>query len=219
MPLFHICPKSACCSCVCRGWPAQFTVRFLLFSGFPFFYGLLYLGLVLAWRWASPFFSPPFFSCSYLLPYHSIIPAAKLFASILPGLFRPTVYSSPNGPVQPLVLLFHHWRAPVSHLFFFFGRPWPIWFSWASLALKFAFPWAFTGSLGFSSLITLFLILGAHGIAINPLLSCFHYFGPTVTHSHFFTSYTAHGLLFFFFSFFPSSFKPIYPLKAHLFIL
>ena len=148
MPLFHICPKSACCSCVCRGWPAQFAIRFLLFSGFPFFYGLLYLGLVLAWRWASPFFSPPFFSCSYLLPYHSIIPAAKLFASILPGLFRPTVYSSPNGPVRPLVLLFHHWRAPVSHLFFFFGRPWRIWFSWASLALKFAFPWAFTEFFG-----------------------------------------------------------------------
>ena len=26
--LFHVCPKSACCSCVCRGWPAQFAVRF-----------------------------------------------------------------------------------------------------------------------------------------------------------------------------------------------
>ena len=44
---------------------------------------------------------------------------------------------------------------------------------------------------------------------------CFHYFGPVVTHSHFSTSYTAHGL---FFSLFPGSFKPIYLFKTHLFI-
>ena len=44
MPLFHICPKSVCCSCVCRGWPAQFAVRFWLFSGSSFLYGLPYLG-------------------------------------------------------------------------------------------------------------------------------------------------------------------------------
>ena len=174
MPLFHICPKSVCYSCVCRGWPAQFAIRFLLFSGFPFFYGLLYLGLVLAWRWASPFFSPPFFSCSYLLPYHSIIPAAKLFTSILPGLFRPTIYSSPNGPVRPLVLLFHHWQAPVSHLFFFLGVPNPFAFLRLPWPLTLHFHELLLSSLGFSGPITLFLIIGAHGIAINPLLSCFH---------------------------------------------
>ena len=33
------------------------------------------------------------------------------------GLFGPAVHSSPNGPTRPLVLLLHHWRAPVSHLF------------------------------------------------------------------------------------------------------
>ena len=27
VPLFHVCPKSACCSCVCRGWPAQSAVH------------------------------------------------------------------------------------------------------------------------------------------------------------------------------------------------
>ena len=47
------------------------------------------------------------FSCYHLLPYHSIIPTAKLFASIMLGLFRPVVYSSPNGPIWPLVLLLH----------------------------------------------------------------------------------------------------------------
>ena len=55
--------------------------------------------------------------------------------------------------------------------------------------------------------------LGFIGLPLTPY---FHYFGPAVAHSHFFTSYTAHGLLI---SLFPDSFKPIYPLKAHLFIL
>ena len=70
-------------------------------------------------------------------------------------------------------------------------------------------------SLGFLSPITLFLILGVHGLAINPLLSLLSSFGPVVAHSHFSIPYTAHGLLI---SLFPGSFKPIYPLKAHLFI-
>ena len=70
------------------------------------------------------------FSCYHLLPYHSIIPAAKLLASIFLGLFGLAVYSSPNGPVQSLVLLLHHWRALVSHLFSlrrlgFVCFPWP----------------------------------------------------------------------------------------------
>ena len=28
VPFFHVCPKSTCCSCVCRGWPTQFAIRF-----------------------------------------------------------------------------------------------------------------------------------------------------------------------------------------------
>ena len=28
VPLFHVCPKSACCLCICRGWPTQSTERF-----------------------------------------------------------------------------------------------------------------------------------------------------------------------------------------------
>ena len=44
MPFFHVCLKSAYCSCVCLGWPAQFAIRFLLFSGSPFLYGFPYLG-------------------------------------------------------------------------------------------------------------------------------------------------------------------------------
>ena len=57
--------------------------------------------------------------------------------------------------------------------------------------------------------------LGLMGLPLTPYFLCFHYFGPAVAYSHFSTSYTAHGLLI---SLFPDSFKPIYPLKAHLFI-
>ena len=73
-------------------------------------------------------------------------------------------------------------------------------------------------SLGFPSPIILSFILEAHGLAINLLLSLLSLLWA---YSHFFISYTAHGLLFFFFFFFflfPGSFKPIYPFKAHLFI-
>ena len=70
-------------------------------------------------------------------------------------------------------------------------------------------------SLGFPGPITLSLILGVHGLAINPLLSLLSSFGPTLAHSHFSITYIAHDLLI---SLFSGSFKPIYPLKAHLFI-
>ena len=34
------------------------------------------------------------------------------------------------------------------------------------------------------------------GFPSTPYFLCFHYFGPTATHSHFSTAYTTHGLLF-----------------------
>ena len=80
VPLFHVCPKSACCSCVCHGWPAQSTVRFLLFFGFPFLYGLPYLGLGLALWWALLFFNPPFF----LLPSPAIPLYHSCYEVVLP---------------------------------------------------------------------------------------------------------------------------------------
>ena len=117
-------------------------------------------------------FLQPTFFCYTLLSYHSIIPVAKLFVSILLGLFEPVVYSSPNGPIRPLVLLLHHWRAPVSHLFSL-RRPGPVCFPWASsvLFLTLHSHGFLLNSLGFLDLITLSLILRAHGLAINPLLS------------------------------------------------
>ena len=99
-------------------------------------------------------------------------------------------------------------------------------FSWASLAyllsLGFlnlftnsAFPWAFTNFIDFPDPITLFSSLGFMGLSLTPYFLCLHYFGPTMVHSYFFISYTVHGYAI---SLFPSFFKPIYLLKAHLFI-
>ena len=112
------------------------------------------------------------FSYYHLLPYHSIIPAAKLFASILLGLFGPAIYSSAIGPVRPLVLLLHHWQATVSHLFSL-RRPEPICFPQASSALFLTLHshGLLLTPLDFPYQITLSFILGTHGLSINPLLS------------------------------------------------
>ena len=153
------------------------------------------------------------FSCYPLLPYHSIIPATKLFASILLGLFGPAFYSSPNGLVWPLVILLHHWRAPVSHLFSL-GRPGLVCFPWASstLFLTLHSHGLLLNSLGFPSPITLSHILGVHGLAINSLLSLLWACCDTFSLFHIiYCPWFASSL-------FPSSFKPIYLLKSHLFI-
>ena len=70
--------------------------------------------------------------------------------------------------------LFHCFQAPLSHLFSL-GRPRPVCFPWASSALFLTSHrhGLLLNSLGFPSLITLFLILEVHGLAINPLLSLF----------------------------------------------
>ena len=137
------------------------------------------------------------FSCYHLLSYHSIIPTVKLFASILLGLFGLAVYSSPNGPVRPLVLLLHHWRAPVFHLFSL-GRPGPVCFPWASSVIFLTLhPYGFLlNSLGLPSPITLSLILRVHGLTINPLLSLLSLLWACRGPFSFSTSYTAHGLRF-----------------------
>ena len=117
------------------------------------------------------FFGPPFF----LLP-SPVIPLHHSYCEIvLPQfgcLFGPAVHSSPNGLARPLVLLSHHWRAPVSHLFSL-GRLGPVCFPWTSSALFLTLHYhgLLLNSLGFPSPITLFLIFGVHGLAIDPLLS------------------------------------------------
>ena len=73
MPFFHVCPKSVCCLCFCRDWPAQFTVRFLLFSSSPFLYGLPYLGtgpcLTVSFAFLQPILFPVTLSCHTTLSF------------------------------------------------------------------------------------------------------------------------------------------------------
>ena len=100
---------------------------------------------------------------------------------------------------------------------FSLGRPGLVYFPWASSALFLTlhFHGFLLNSLGFLGPITLSLILGVHGLAINLLLSLLSllwvYHGP-------FSLFHIIYCPWFAFSLFPSSFKPIYLLKAHLFI-
>ena len=193
---------------VCRSFLTIFWFPFPLWLTLPRDWALLDSGLC--------FSSAHHFSCYHLLPYHSIIPTAKLFASILLGLFGPAVYSSPNGPVRPLILLLHHWRAPVSHLFSL-GCLSPVCFPWASSAF--------------------FLTWHSHGILLNffglpwPNYIIPHPWGSLACHKPLLSLVSllraCHGPFslfhiiycpWFAFYLFPGSFKPIYLLKAHLFI-
>ena len=182
VPLFHVYPKPAYCSCICHGWPAQSAVCFLTIF---YFHSPLWLALPMDWALLDSglCFSPAHpFSCYRFLPYPFIILVVKLFASILLSLFVPAVYSSPNGPVRPLVLLLQHWWASMSHLFSLEHLE-PICFPWASSAffLTLHSHGLLLNSLGFPNPITLSLILEVHGFAINPLLLTFpHHILPIV---------------------------------------
>ena len=129
------------------------------------------------WGWALLdsglcfFFSPPFF----LLPsptiplYHSYCEVLPQFGWASLGLLF----------ILPLMAQQGHWffcyitsGAPMSHLFSL-GRPGPVCFLWASSALFLTLHYhgLLLNSLGFPGPITLFLILGVHGLALNPYLS------------------------------------------------
>ena len=77
LPLFHVCPKSACCLCICRPFLTIFWFPF------PLWLTLFVAGpcLMVGFAFSSAHSS----SCYYLLPYHSIISAAKLFCFNLAG--------------------------------------------------------------------------------------------------------------------------------------
>ena len=121
-------------------------------------------------------FSLPFCSflqfCYHFLPFHSTIHTVMLFDLSLLGFFGPAAYSSLNDSVWSLSFLLHYLRAPVSHLFPH-GHPWLICFPWASLALFLTLHSheLLLTPLSFLNPITLSFILGAYGLAINPLLS------------------------------------------------
>ena len=140
----------------------------------------------------SAFSSAHPFSCYYLLSYHSIIPAAKLFCFNLAG---------------PLWV----------YRLFSLGHPRPVSFPQASstLFLTSHYHGLLLNSLGFPGPITLFLILGVHGLAINPLLSLLSLLWARRSPFSLFHIIYCPWFAFFLF---PGSFKLIYLFKTHLFI-
>ena len=135
---------------------------------------MLPLRLGSAGWWAflpSAYSFTPSIACYHFLPYHFVIPAVTLFDPILLGLFRPVVYPSPNDSVWSLALFLHCLRALVSH--FPIRHPWPICFSWASLAIFLILlsRGLLLTPLGFLGPITLSFILGVDGLSISSLLS------------------------------------------------
>ena len=162
VPLFHVCPKSVYCSCICRGWPAQSAIRFLLFSSSPFLYGLPYLGtrpcLTVGFAFLQSILFPATISCHTTLSF--------LLQNCLPQ----SCWASLGLPFILLPM------AQYGHWFFYHitgGLLCPICFPSASSALFLTLHShrLLLSSLGFSDPITLSLILGVHGLAINPLLS------------------------------------------------
>ena len=104
----------------------------------------------------------------------------------------------------------------MSHLFSL-GCPGPVCFPWASSAIFLTLHSHefLLNSLGFLGPITLSLILGVHGFVINLLLSLLSLLWLCRG------SFSLFHIIYcpwFDFSLFPDSFKPIYLLKAHIFI-
>ena len=155
---------------VCRPSLTSYGVSY--FSNFPFFYGVLHL-------WAGLY---PMVGFSLFQPTLLILSAVLLF--LLPFLLwccLTLAYWASLGLLLILLSMIQYGHLGfalhclwvlLSHLFPS-GHPWPIYFFWASLALFLtlcSYGFLLT-PLGFLSPITLSFILGAYGLAINPLLS------------------------------------------------
>ena len=208
MCLPSICVKNlsvAHCSPWSGGMPAQFAVRFLTFYVSCFWFPTPIRG------WALHFFRPIFW-----LPSFPAISLCHLCCndSILLGLFRLAVYSFLQWLNMTIGFSTYGLLCPFC---FSLGHPWPICFLWASLTLLLILHshGILLTSLDFPGPIILFSFLEFMGLPLTPYFLCLHYFRPTVAHSHFSKSYTAHEYAI---SLFPGFFKPIYLLKAHLFI-
>ena len=201
---------------MCLPWLACTVYRpFFIIFWFPFPLWLVLFKVRPCLMVGFAFLQPTFFPTT--ISYHTTLSflLRSCLALIWLGLFGLAIYSSPNGLARLLVLLLYHWWALMSHLFSL-GRLGPVCFPWAfsALFLTLHSHGLLLNYLGFPSSITLFLILGVHRSAINPLLSLLSllwtYRGP-------FSLFDIIYCPWFAFSLFPGSFKPIYFLKAHLF--
>ena len=124
-----------------------------------------------------PFLSPFFALFAILLPFFALPFCCSCRGVIWPvplGLFGSVAYSSPNDSMWSLVSNSCHFGLFLAH-FIAYGFFCPIYFPWTSLAqfLVLHTNGLSLTPLGFPGPIALFLILGAHGLPINPLLSYF----------------------------------------------
>ena len=162
------------------------------------------------------FFSPPFF----LL----LSPAIPLYHSYCEVVLFQYGWASLGLPfILPLMAQQGHWflcyitSRLLCPICFPLGIPGP--FAFLGLPRPFFlisyYHRLLLNSLGFPGLITLFLILGVHGLAINPLLSLLSLLKVCCSP---FSLFHIIYCPWFAFSLFLSSFKPIYLFKTHLFI-
>ena len=148
MPLFHVCPKSVYCSCVCRGWPAHSAIRFWLFSSSPFLYGLPYLRV------------GPCLTVGFAFLQFTLFPATISCHTTLSFLLRNCLPQSCWASLG-LTFIFSQWPSTTigSFITSLVGSCVPFVFLWASRArllslgflgpfLNFAFSWAFTEFFG-----------------------------------------------------------------------
>ena len=183
---------------------------------FPILYGLLPLGdrLCLIVDFSS--FSLLF--CSFCsLATIPAIPLCHSYCDVIwPILARPfslDLYSCYFGLSCPIILLVGS--------FVSFPPPWASSTHLLSLGIldsfsNSTFPWAFTNSLGLLWPNYHILHFLDSWVFHQPLTFSFHYFGSAVAHSHFSTSYNAHGFTISFSMLLLGSFAS---LKAHLLIL
>ena len=122
-----------------------------------------------------PFLSPFFAHSAILLPFSALPFCCSCRGIIWPvplGLYGSVAYSSPNDSMWSLVSNSCHFGLFFAH-FIAYGFFCPIYFPWTSSAqfLVLHTNGLSLTPLGFPGPIALFLILGAHGLPTNPLLS------------------------------------------------
>ena len=188
--------------------------------------GLLYAFLLLNSISPVPSLGLYYAVLGFLGPFHRFWALLSHLGSFVPfySFGHPRPISSLSGSFVPFGLFcpffsFGH-PQPVSSLLGYFV---PFVFPCARLLSlgflgsfpNFALPWAFTNFIGLPRPNYLILILGAHGLAINPLLSLFSLLwacrGP-------FSLFHIIYCPWFAFSLFPGSFRSVYFFKTHLFI-
>ena len=172
---FHMRPKSACCSLVCRSLEAY--LHSLSFVIWPFMWAVFWFPAPLKgwYLFVTGLYTSfdPFLDCPHFLPYYSVI-SAVITQSCWASLGLPFILF-PSGLTWPLVFLLVGSCVPFC---FSLGHPWPIYFLWtfSSLLLTLHSHELLLASLGFPGPITSFSFLGFMGLPLTPYFLCLHYF-------------------------------------------